>query len=148
MVLRKPNGGGMSTATGQGQNVSRKRRARRRGTVKSCRIAIAVDPGEHLELEAAAREAMLTVSAFVADQALVGARHATPGAAESLREALQSLNHATAQLRRAGVNFNQAVAALNATGQSPGNLPHYARYTASVVQKVSEGADRVQRILP
>jgi ABC-type transporter Mla subunit MlaD len=116
--------------------------------VKSCRIAIAVDPGERRELEAAAREAMLTVSAFVADQALVGARHGAPTTAGALREALQALNHATAQLRRAGVNFNQTVAALNSTGQAPGNLPQHARYTASVVRKVSDAADRVQQMLP
>lgn len=47
-----------------------------------------------------------------------------------------------------GVNFNQSVAALNATGQAPGNLPAYARYTASIAQKVGAAADHVQRMLP
>ena len=138
----------MNAATGQGQEMARRRRARRPGRVKNRRIAIAVDEVEHQDLETAAREDGLTVAAFVANRALAAARRTAPTAGESLRESLRALNHATAQLRRAGVNFNQAVAAFNATGQPPGNLPDYARYTASIVQKVGDAADQVQRILP
>lgn len=138
----------MNAATGQGQETNRRRRARRPGRVKSHRIAIAVDEAEHQELEKAARDDGLTVSAFVANRALAAARRTAPTVADSLREALLALNHATAQLQRAGVNFNQSVATLNATGQPPGNLPAYARYAAAVAQKVGAAADRVQRMLP
>lgn len=138
----------MNAASGQGQETTRRRRARRPGRVKSHRIAIAVDEAEHQDLEDAAREDGLTVSAFVANRALAAARRTAPTAAESLRQALLALNHATAQLQRAGVNLNQSVAALNATGQAPGNLLQYARYTASVAEKVGTAADQVQRMLP
>lgn len=138
----------MNAATGKGQETNRRRRARQPGQVKSHRIAIAVDEAEHQNLEDAAREDGLTVSAFVANRALAAARRTAPTAPESLRESLLALNHATAQLWRAGVNFNQSVAALNATGQAPGNLLHYARYTASVAEKVGTAADQVQRMLP
>ena len=107
-----------------------------------------MDQGEHFELEGAARESGLTVSAFVADRALAAARHQAPAALVPLREAMRDLNHATAQLQRAGTNFNQAVAAFNTTGQPPGNLLQYARYTASVARRVKEAADQVQRQLP
>ncbi|MBO0822095.1 MAG: hypothetical protein J2P26_14755, partial [Nocardiopsaceae bacterium] len=90
----------------------------------------------------------LTVSAFVADRALASARRQAPAVPVPLREAMRDLNRATAQLQRAGANFNQAVAGFNATGQPPGNLLQYARYTASVARRVREAADRVQRQLP
>ena len=116
--------------------------------MKGCRIAISVNEDERRELEGAAGETGLTVSAFVADRALAAARHQAPAAPVPLREAMRDLNHATAQLQRAGTNFNQAVAALNATGRPPGNLAAYGRYTAAVAARVQEAADRVQRQLP
>jgi hypothetical protein len=93
-----------------------------------CRITSSLDPEERREIESAAREDQLTIAAFVADRALPGARHqaAAPGI-PVLRETLGHLIYATGQLQRAGTNLNQAVAALNATGKPPGNLPQYAQ---------------------
>lgn len=85
-------------------------------------MGISVDAGELAELELAARSEGLTVSAFAADKALAAARAVTSPAAGPLREVLADLVRATVQVQRVGTNLNQAVAALNATGQAPGNL--------------------------
>jgi uncharacterized protein (DUF1778 family) len=141
----------MTTPQGQAHAAApagQKRRTRHQGAAKNCRIAISVDENEHADLESAARAEGMTVSAFVADKALAAARHARPQATGPLREALQDLLHATAQLQKAGTNLNQAVAALNATGQAPGNLAQYARYTTSVIHKIDEAVACVRQRLP
>lgn len=144
----------MSTRTGRtmdtaaGSETIRRRRERRQGTARKCRISISVDENERRELEIAAAEDGLTVSAFVADRALASVRLQAPSHPAHLREALQNLLRATAQLQKAGTNFNQCVAALNTTGQPPGNLPQYARYTATVVRRVDEAASQVRQRLP
>lgn len=134
--------------TAAGSETIRRRRERRQGTVRKYRISISVDENERRELEIAAAEDGLTVSAFVADRALASARLQAPSHPAHLREALQDLLRATAQLQKAGTNFNQCVAALNTTGQPPGNLPQYARYTATVVRRVDEAASQVRQRLP
>ena len=145
---------GESGAIGVAQEIRgtaecRRRRTRHQGKVRGCRIAISVDEAERLELEGAARENRLTVSAFVADRALAAARHQAPETpAGPLREAVENLMRAAAQLHRVGTNFNQAVAALNATGQPPGNLPQYARYADSVVHRLDDAVTAIRERLP
>jgi uncharacterized protein (DUF1778 family) len=124
------------------------RRTRHQGTSRTCRIAISVNEAEQEELEQAARAEALTVSAFVAEKALAAARGTVPQSAVPLREALTDLTRATAQIQKAGTNLNQAVAALNATGEAPGNLVHYARYTITVVDKIDQIVLRIRQHLP
>jgi uncharacterized protein (DUF1778 family) len=118
------------------------------GTQRNCRIAIAVDDGERIVLEDAARTAGLTVSAFVADRALTAARQTSPVTLDVVRAALAELSRAVVQVQKAGTNLNQAVAALNATGQPPGNLAQYARYTTDVIRRLEGHAAKVARLLP
>jgi hypothetical protein len=125
-----------------------RRRTPRQGRVRGCRIAISVDGPEQAELEQAARSEGLTVSAFVAEKALAAARRTVPPAIGPLREALGELIRASVQVQKVGTNLNQAVAALNATGQAPGNLIQYARYAATVIDKLDQIAARVSRHLP
>jgi uncharacterized protein (DUF1778 family) len=127
---------------------SQHRRARRQGTSRPCRIAISVTRTEQEELERAARTETLTLSAYVAEKALAAARRTIPQSAVPLREALTDLTRATAQIQKAGTNLNQAVAALNATGQAPGNLIQYARYAATVVEKIDQVVLRIRQHLP
>jgi hypothetical protein len=124
-----------------------RRRSRRQGISRPCRIAISVSYAERAELEQAACAEALTVSAFVAERALAAARRSVPPPAVPLREALAGLIRATAQVQRVGTNLNQAVAALNATGQPPGNLIQYARYAATVVQRMDQVVLRIRRQL-
>jgi uncharacterized protein (DUF1778 family) len=125
-----------------------RRRTRQQGRSRSCRIAISVDELEQAELEQAARSEGLTLSAFVADNALAAARRSIPKATAPLREALTELIRATVQVQKVGTNLNQAVAALNATGQPPGNLIQYARYATTVIEKLDQIANKVAQRLP
>ncbi|MBV9449961.1 MAG: DUF1778 domain-containing protein [Streptosporangiaceae bacterium] len=139
----------MSEQPGERQSAAgQRRRSRHRGTSRSCRIAISVDSAERAELERAARSEGLTVSAFVAEKALAGARQSIPVAVGPLREALAELIRATVQIQKVGTNLNQAVAALNATGQAPGNLIQYARYSATVIGRLDQIVARISRHLP
>ncbi len=122
--------------------LDQRQRARHQGRQRACRIAISVDERERDELERAAQEEGLTVSAYVADKALAAARHVIPSAV-GLREALADLVRATFQVQKVGVNLNQAVAALNSTGEDPGNLMQYARYVAAVIERLYQIAAKV-----
>jgi cytolysin (calcineurin-like family phosphatase) len=90
---------------------------------------------EHAQVLAAAGRAGLTPTGFVAQAALAAARDETstmtfgetsvavapPSSAEyeALRDVQAALFDACTAVNRVGVNLNQAVAALNATGQPP-----------------------------
>ncbi|HXL92916.1 MAG TPA: hypothetical protein VN969_28645 [Streptosporangiaceae bacterium] len=127
---------------------SQRRRARQQGRSRSCRIAISVDDLEQAELEQAARAEGLALSASVADKALAAARRSFPQVTAPLREALTELIRATVQVQKVGTNLNQAVAALNATGQAPGNLIQYARYATTVIEKLDQIAGKIAQRLP
>ena len=139
----------MSEATSQRPpGPEQHRRTRRQGRSRLCRISISVDQDEHAELGRAAQQEGLTLSAFVAEKALAAARHLTPPATGPFREALAELVRATVQVQKVGVNLNQAVAALNATGEPPGNLLQYARYAAVVIDRLDQIAAKISRRLP
>lgn len=125
-----------------------RRRTRQQGRSRCCRVAISLDASEQAELEQAARTEGLTVSAFVAEKALAAARRTVLPATAPLREALAELVRATFQVQKVGTNLNQAVAALNATGEAPGNLIQYARYAMAVIEKLDEIARKVSQRLP
>lgn len=127
---------------------ARRRRSRSRENVHCKRVAISVDPGEHGELEAAAAQAGLTISAYVADAALRSARAAAVPLDLPLRDALADLIRATVQVQKVGVNLNQAVAKLNTTGRLPGDLLPYASLAARTLTRLDEVAARVSKHLP
>lgn len=88
------------------------------------------------------------MSAFVAEQALAGARHTPLPNAGLLREVLADLVRATVQVQKVGTNLNQAIAALNSTGEAPENLLQYARYAVAVIGRLDRIAAEVSRHLP
>ena len=135
-------------AEGVVSGLDQRRRARQQGRLRGFRVGISVDAGELAELERAARAEGLTVSAFVAERALAAARGAVPLRTGPLREALGELVRATVQVQKVGTNLNQAVAALNATGEAPGSLIQYARYSAAVIERLDQIAAKVSRHLP
>ena len=136
-----------SPEAGRG-GLDQRRRTRHSGVSRPCRIAISVDEAERELLENAARSEGLTVSAFVAEKAIAVARRTAPPATGPLREALAELARATIQMQKVGVNLNQAVAALNATGEAPGNLVQYARYATAVIDRLDQVAMKVKQMLP
>jgi len=64
-----------------------------------------------------------------------------------LRELLRELIHASGLVRRIGVNLNQAVAKLNATGQRSGDLVPYAAESLRRAERLDAVADEVRKAL-
>jgi mobilization protein NikA len=126
-----------------------RRRRSRSGERPHCkRVAISVDADEYGELEAAAVKAGLTTSAYVADAALRSVRGTAVPLSLPLRDALADLIQATTQVQKVGVNLNQAVAKLNATGQRSGDLLPYASLAVKTISHLDEVADRISNRLP
>jgi hypothetical protein len=64
-----------------------------------------------------------------------------------LRELLLELIRASGLVRRIGVNLNQAVARLNATGQRSGDLLPYAAASLRRAERLDAVADEVRKAL-
>ena len=62
-----------------------------------------------------------------------------------VREALAELIRASGLVRRIGVNLNQAVAKLNATGQRSGDLLPYAAESVRRARMLDQAAEEVRK---
>ena len=103
---------------------------------------------EHAALVEAAGRAGLSAAGFAAEVALAAARgDAAPPAHRELRELLVELVTARTQVRRYGVNVNQAVAQLQATGEAPGWLERAAAGADRGVARVDDAAALVAAVL-
>lgn len=130
--------------------VTRPARRRERLTDSPRRRAVLVrfNDDERSAVASAAERAGLTTTAYVATVALDVARAMSPTAAPSpLRDALAELLAARGQLRRFGTNVNQAVSALNTTGEAPPALMTAVAITAQAVQRVDLAAAELHRRL-
>jgi hypothetical protein len=105
------------------------RRRRREASARARMMRFALTEAEHAEVLAAASRAGQARAAFAAEATLAAARGTmlTPDTARdaSLGDS-DRLDYAAEQLRKAGVNLNQAVKVLHQTRQPPGNLPQLA----------------------
>ncbi len=88
-------------------------------------IRFDVSEAEHAEVADAAGRAGLTYGAFAAE-ATLAARGTMIAPDALLREVLSRFDTAICQVRKIGTNLNQAVRALNSTGQQTGDLLPYA----------------------
>ena len=105
------------------------RRRRREAVPRARMMRFSLTEGEHAEVRAAASRAGRARAAFAADAVLAVARGMvlTPDAVRAgALGGSDRLDYAAEQLRKVGVNLNQAVKVLNATGQPAGNLPRLA----------------------
>lgn len=123
----------------------RTHRAHRPG--RNWRITIAYDVDELTAVRAAATAAGLTPTGYVAEAALAAATGATPPMAQPLREVLLELIAARTQVRRFGVNVNQAVRELNSTGTAPEWLDNAVALTSRAVVRLDEATAQVGRHL-
>jgi hypothetical protein len=89
----------------------------------------------------------LAHGAYTAQATLAAARNIDRPEYSVLRELLGALMHASGQVRRIGVNLNQAVAALN-SGELSDLLSMYAAAAYRTVSKLDEIADDVRTRLP
>jgi hypothetical protein len=103
---------------------------------------------ELAELSHAARHAGLAKGAFAAEATLTVARGLAVPIGSPLRDALVELMRATGLVRRIGVNLNQAVARLNATGQRGEDLGATAQMCGRVIQRLDVAAEQVRRSIP
>lgn len=122
---------------------------RRRQVRPRCRsVRFDLSEAEYAELTAAAQAVGLARGAFAAKATLAAVRGpsapaGTPSVGD-LREVLAETMRASTLVQRAGVNLNQAVAALNATGEVPGSLVPIAEYCARVIQRLDQLAEELR----
>jgi hypothetical protein len=102
---------------------------------------------EFAALQDAAGRAGLARGAFAAQVVLAHVTGSGAGPEASAREALRELVRAAGLVRRIGVNLNQAVARLNATGQRPGELLWYAQESMRRAGRLDEAAEQVRKAL-
>jgi hypothetical protein len=103
---------------------------------------------EFAEMEAAAARAGMARGAFAAEAALAAARGTiTVAADDGLRDVLAELVYVAGLVRRIGINFNQAVARLHATGQPSGDLVPYAAEIRRRGERLDAVAEQVRNAL-
>ena len=123
----------------------RDRRHRFPGRKKSVLLRCTDDEFE--QLAAAARRSGLTTSGYAAEAALAAAHGSQPPRSEPWREALAEVMAARAQVRRFGSNVNQAVRALNVTGEAPEWLDRSVALTGNAVAELDRAAGLLVRRL-
>jgi len=112
-------------------------RRRRRLEQQRGRLTVRLSTDELGEIAAAARRLGLTRSGFVAGAALRAARGVVPLVGEE--QLPETVREATRALDDVGVNLNQAVRRLNATGTATESL-------AEAVAAVQAATDRVEAV--
>ena len=112
------------------------------------RVEFTLTDEEFGEVDAAAARAGLARGAYAAQAALARARGEGTPASVPLREALAELIRSAGLVRRVGVNLNQAVAKLNATGQPSGDLLPYAAESTRRARRLDAAAEELRRRLP
>ncbi len=137
------------THAGQGQPSERPAGRRVRQPAKRLRrVEFALTEEEFSELDAAAARAGLARGACAAQAALAAARGGSDRAGIPLREALAELIRCAGLVRRVGVNLNQAVAKLNATGERSGDLLPYAAESIRRARRLDAAAEELRKRLP
>ena len=97
---------------------------------------------------AAADRHGLSRGAYAGAMVVAAAEHRVVEMSVAMREALTELIRSAGLVRRAGVNLNQAVTRLNATGQPGPDLEPAVNYCGRVVRRLDEAAELVRRRLP
>lgn len=118
---------------------------------RHCTVRFSLTDDELADLDAAAARAGLARGAYAADAALSAARGtatAPAGDGDRLRDVLAELVRAAGLVRRIGINLNQAVTRLNATGQRSGDLVPYAAEAIRRSRHLDHVADQVRTAIP
>lgn len=127
-------GGGEDHGTDRARSVRRQRRRE----VPRGQLNVRLSAEDRAVLDAAARAAGMTTGGYIAAAALAAARQQEGPRSARGRVALAELAQARTQLRRYGVNVNQAVARLQSTGDVP--IPQ-------LVAAVEHADDAVRRLV-
>ena len=124
---------------------ARPRRRSRQQVKRPRTVRFDLSEEEFAEVGAAAQRAGLAKGAYAAQIVLAAARSGTSPGESPLREALGEFMRAAGLVRRIGVNLNQAVAKLNATGQRSGDLLPYAAESIRRARLLDQAAEEVRK---
>ncbi len=127
-----------------GETITARRRPRQQAR-RRCRVEFSLTKEEYARVRAAAQSAGLANGAYAARATLAAAQVAAVPAESPLRDALAELIRASGLVRRIGVNLNQAVAKLNATGQRSGDLLPYAAEALRRAERLDAAAEHVRK---
>jgi mobilization protein NikA len=119
----------------------------RQGARRPHRVEFTLTDEELALLEGAARRSGRSRGAYAAEAALAAAQRGPATGNTVLAEALGELVRASGLVRRIGVNLNQAVARLNATGQRSGDLLPYARESLRRAEMLTSAAEDVRKAI-
>jgi hypothetical protein len=134
-----------------GISVGTKRQGRRRTRQQDPRrnrVEFSLTDDEYADVRQAAGQAGLARGAYAAQAVVAAARGTGPGGDLLPRQALGQLIRAAGLVRRIGVNLNQAVARLNATGEHAGDLAAYAAESMRRARHLDAAAEAVRDALP
>ena len=140
--MEMADGGGETAVAVAPRPVARCRR--RQPSRRRCRVEFGVGEEEFAELCVAAGAAGLALGAYAA-RATLGAARGGGSGGPLLRDALTALVRCEGQLRKIGVNLNQAVARLNAAGRGGGDLVPYAAAITGIADRLEGWAPQVRR---
>jgi hypothetical protein len=110
-------------------------------------VGFSLTAEEFALLEAAAGRTGRAVRAYAAEAALTAARGTSMERDTVFHELLRELMRASGLVRRIGVNLNQAVAKLNATGQRSGDLLPYAAESSRRAERLDAVAEDIRKAL-
>jgi hypothetical protein len=125
--------------------IARPRRRSRQQVKRPRTVRFDLSEEEFAEVGTAAQRAGLAKGAYAAQTVLAAARSGTAPGESPLREALGEFMRAAGLVRRIGVNLNQAVAKLNATGQPSGELLPYAAESIRRARLLDQAAEEVRK---
>ena len=129
---------------GAASRVAKPRRRSRQPVKRPRTVRFDLSDEEFAEVGAAASRAGLAKGAYAAQAVLSAARTGAAPGESLLREALGEFIRAAGLVRRIGVNLNQAVARLNATGQRSGDLLPYAAESIRRARLLDQAAEEVR----
>jgi len=135
-----------ASSLGSGRDPQGARRPRQRAG-RPYRVHFSLTAGEFAALQEAAGRAGLARGAYAAQVVLARVEGTGTGPETEVREALRELVRAAGLVRRIGVNLNQAVAKLNATGQRSGDLLPYAVESLRRAERLDAAAERVRKTI-
>jgi hypothetical protein len=133
------------TGSGQALRKSQGSRRARQDAGRPFRVHFSLTEAEFAALEDAASRAGLARGAFAAQVVLAHVQGDSTGPEAPDRETLRELVRAAVLVHRIGVNLNQAVAKLNATGQRSGDLLPYAIESMRRVEHLDAVAEQVRK---
>ena len=109
------------------------------------RVTVRLSAAEGTTLAAAADRAGMALATYLCEAAMDAAEHRSVPVPKMQREMLAELIRVRGLVRRIGVNLNQAVARLNATGHRSGDLLPYAAESIRRAQLLDQAAEEIRK---